>query len=258
MKSKINIIILVALISYNAFGQINESDSLQFKFSGNLLFNYQEGNVNLFRITTHPTLLVALEKEKNFVFKSQNRLMYQEFSKIKTDLEAENQSFLYYQPSNKWYPFIYTFAGTNFRRKINFRLYTGAGVTYQIINTSNFIFKLAGSLSYDFTEFSNQNFNRTEFNNQKYFSTIRPVLYSYGKYIINKNSKIQYMYYYQPVINDLAISRHFLDVWLDFAISKKINFTTHYLFNYESLVVQNVQTRDQIMSLGISYHISKF
>jgi hypothetical protein len=137
--------------------QINESDTISFQLKSTITGNYQKGNVNVLSIKSKIEFTKRLLKQ--FVYKSQNNSLYQEFGQKKSDNDVFSRNYLYYKPKNKIYPFGIAYLSSNYRRKIDFRYFTGAGLTYQIWNTKTNIVKLSASLVYEETKFKTTSFN---------------------------------------------------------------------------------------------------
>jgi len=97
--------------------QINESDTLSIKAKLSLTGFYQGRNVEtiIFRAKSD----FSFKPLKNWVFKTQNSYVYQEFGKEKADEDILSQNFFYLNPDRKLYPLLLGFISTNFRREID-------------------------------------------------------------------------------------------------------------------------------------------
>jgi len=129
MKYRPLIIYMLLLSWVSVKAQLNESDTVKFQLRTSLTGNYQQGNVNI--LTVRSKLDFSFSPVKDFVFKSQNSSLYQEFSSKKADNDIFSRNFIYYKPQKKIYPFGIAYISTNYRRKIDTRLFTGAGLTYR-------------------------------------------------------------------------------------------------------------------------------
>ena len=126
-------IIILAVLPFITQAQINESDTARVQLRSSITGNYQQGNVQLFALRGRIELSAA---GKGFVFKLQNNGLYQSFFKTKADADIFSRNFLYYRPQQPVYPFVMGFVASNYRLKINTRVFVGGGATWQMIKSS--------------------------------------------------------------------------------------------------------------------------
>lgn len=250
------IFILGILLSYGPIlsAQLNESDTLRFQGRGSLTGSSQKGNVDL--LTVRGRLDFSVAPQGPFVFKSQNSALYQEFSGRKADADLFSRNYLYYQPSKKWYPFFIAYLSTNFRRKIRFRHFEGAGLTYQLFNRRNQVMKVSASTVYESTLFSEANYNYPAFDGDKTIRLWRATAYLGGwTYLLDRHLRIFYDAYWQPAFSKKSNFRTQFELGLDLAVWKGLSVTGFYNYTHENLVVRNVKQDDRILTWGLSYTI---
>lgn len=114
------------------FAQINESDSVRFHGLFSLTGAWQEGNAEV--LIVRGKAEASWRPVKNWVLKTQNAYLYQEFFNNKADEDIYSRNFLYLRPENRVYPFVLQLIQTNFRRKINYRYFTGLGTIFQVVH----------------------------------------------------------------------------------------------------------------------------
>jgi hypothetical protein len=238
------------------FAQINESDTLLLQSKVSLTGNWQTGNVEL--LSLRSKLDVSFAPTKNIVFKTQNAYFYQEFYKKKADEDVFSRNFLYLSPQKRIYPFLMGFISKNYRRKIDFRYFFGAGLTFQIIKKPKHILKFALSGIYESTEFSKDIFNKEEYNGKFEINTWRTTAWIFGKhYLFNKKAILHYEAYIQPSIEKQHNFRWQTEVGMDVPLWKGLNFTSNYIYTYEGIIIKNLKNKDSIMTFGISYQMKK-
>ncbi len=251
------ILIFVRLTLANpSIAQINESDTTRFQLRASVTGNYQEGNVNLFLV--RGKLDVSLRLNKHIVFKSQNANLYQEFSNNKADNDIFSRNYLYLNPTKKWYPFIITYINTNFRRKIDYRYFTGIGGTYRLFNNVNNTIKISLSAVQEKTHFNTSTFNDDRYNGSNSIELCRSTLYLGGWYYVAK-TKLRFYYdaYYQIAMNYASNYRSQIDVGIDFPVWKGLAFNSSFNFTHENIVPLGIEQQDKIVSLGCSYSLRK-
>lgn len=231
--------------------QINESDSLKIKASLSVTGFWQKGNVETIIFRTKANL--GFKPWKNWVFKTKNSYVYQEFGKEKADEDILSLNFLYLNPERKIYPLLLSFVSTNFRREIDLRYLLGLGVTFQILNEKEKWLKLSLSSEYEKTNFNELSFNRSEYNGNRTISTLRSTLWINGKYhVFKKKLIISHESYFQPSLEKSNNFRWQADIGLELPIWKFLNFKVNYLHTYESIVIEGQKEQDQFLTFGFT------
>ncbi|MBT8282694.1 MAG: DUF481 domain-containing protein [Muriicola sp.] len=231
--------------------QINESDTLKIKANLSLTGFWQGGNVEtlIFRAKSDFSFIPF----RNYVFKTTNSYVYQEFGKEKADEDFLSLNFLYLNPDRKIYPLILGFASTNFRRKIDLRYLVGGGVTFKVLDKKNHWLKFSISTEYERTQFSEANFNRIDFNGDPTVNTWRGTIWVYGKYELIKGKLVlSHESFYQPSLLQSDNYRWRSDIGLQLPLWKFLDFKISYLNTYESLVIENQKQEDRILSFGFT------
>lgn len=231
--------------------QINESDTLKFKARLSLTGFWQGGNVNtlIFRANSD----VAFKPWKNWVFKTKNSYVYQEFGKEKADEDILSLNFLYINPERKFYPLFLGFVSTNFRREIDVRYLFGAGVTYQILRKKHNWLKMSLTSEFEQTNFVRANFNHTEYNNSKSINTLRGTIWINGKHhLFKKKLILTHESYFQPSLEQGNNFRWQADIGIELPVWKYVNFKINYLHTYESIVIIDQKEQDQFFTFGFT------
>jgi Protein of unknown function, DUF481 len=253
MKNRLSILLFFSLGWANANAQLNESDTVKFQLRTSLTGNYQQGNVNI--LTIRGRLDFTFAPVKDFVFKSQNSSMYQEFSDVKADNDIYSRNYFYYKPQRKLYPFSIAYASTNYRRKINSRLFAGAGVTFQVLNKTNHVIKLSTSIVYETNNFTGNLYNYTAYDGSNKINLWRGTLYLAGwNYLLEKHLRFYYDAYWQPAFNNKNNYRTQFDIGFDFPVWKGLALNVLYTFTHENVTIAAVKQNDKIFTFGVGYN----
>lgn len=250
------LLVLFFLFPSLVLAQLNESDTLKFQTKLNLNGNWQKGNVEV--LAFRSKLEFTFSSSPNFVFKTQNAYLYQEFFGNKADEDLFSRNFIYFYPQNKIYPFAVSFISQNFRRKIDFRYFVGAGATLQLIHTKSHILKTALSTVYEESNFSIDIFNESQYDGQKQINTWRGTAWIFGKHHFFEN-KLNFYYesYIQPSFEDTKNFRWQLETGLETPIWKGLNFSTTFIYTYEKIVALGLKPYDHSLLFGFSYQFKK-
>ncbi len=249
------ILFLFALLGWaNIRAQLNESDTVQFQLRAALTGNYQQGNVNILTIRSRLDLTYA--PVRNIVFKSQNSSLYQSFSSIRADNDIFSRNYVYFQPQKRLYPFGIFYLSTNYRRKIDARLFGGAGATFQLLNKPSHIFKVSASVIYETSRFKGSVYNLSEYNGSNRIKLWRGTLYMAGwNYLFDKKLRLYYDAYWQPAFNNGRNYRAQADLGVEFPVWKGLVITALYSYTHEKVVVASVKQDDKILTFGLGYTI---
>lgn len=245
------LLFLFLLIPFILCGQINESDTLNFKGRFSLTGFSQRGNVEtlIFRASTD----ISFKPFKNGVFKTKNSYVYQEFGKVKADEDILSLNFLYLNPDRKIYPQLLGFVSTNFRREIDLRYLFGAGVTFQLLKKKKDWLKLSLTTEYENTNFKKTSFNRTAYNGDANINTMRGTIWMNGRYHLFKDKLIfSHESYFQPSLEQGDNNRWQLDLNLELPVWKFLNFKINYLRTFESVVIAGQKEEDRFLTFGLT------
>jgi hypothetical protein len=252
MKSPTHLLLFLLLSWVNTNAQLNESDTIKLQLRTSLTGNYQEGNVSVF--TIRGKLDLTFMPLKNFVFKSQNSSLYQAFSSKKADNDIFSRNYFYYKPQNKFYPFAIAYISANFRRKIDKRIFAGAGFTFQLLNKQYQVLKLSASTVYETNSFKTNVFNYPEYNGNNKIELWRGTLFIGGwNYLLNKKIRFYYDAYWQPAFNNTKNYRTQFDVGADFPLWRGLSLNALYSFTHENVTVAAVKQKDKIFTFGLGY-----
>ncbi|MEC3874171.1 DUF481 domain-containing protein [Chryseobacterium salviniae] len=256
MAKKYTIVMFFLLGMGKSFAQLNESDTLKFQMRASATGSWQEGNVNI--LVLRGRLDFVANGNKDWVFKSQNSSLYQELGNKKADNDIYSRNYLYYKPQKKIYPFAIFYAQTNFRRKIDYRLFGGVGATYQAVRTENHMVKLSASLVNEKTSFTTDKFNETAYNGSNEIALWRGTAYLSGIHKIAKNKlRIFYNAYWQPAFENVPNNRVQAEIGLEVPVWKGLNLSTQYVYAHEQVVAEKIKQTDKILTFGVSYQLKK-
>lgn len=247
------IVCLVFFLPMLLSAQINESgmDSLKLKANLSLTGFWQSGNVEtlIFRAKSD----VSLIPWKQWVFKTKNSYVYQEFGKEKADEDILSLNFLYFNPERKIYPLLLGFVSTNFRREIDVRYLYGAGVTFEVLKIKKDWLKFSITSEFERTDFDRSLFNISDYNGNPTVSTWRGTLWINGKYYLFKDKLIlTHESYFQPSLLESDNYRWQADLGIEFPVWKYVNFKINYLHTFESLVITEQDREDQFLTFGLT------
>ncbi|MCR9013936.1 DUF481 domain-containing protein [Aquiflexum gelatinilyticum] len=236
--------------------QLDESDSAKNQVRLVLNGNRQKGNVNIAMVRGRMDFLFRINPD--FIFKTQNSLLYQEFFEKKADRDIFSRNYLYFKPQNRFYPYAIGYVSTNFRRRIDHRYFAGIGVTWQMILTGLHSVKLSTNTIYESTVFDSQVFNFPEFDGKDNIRLWRQSIYLRGIHrIFEKKLTVFYDAFWQPHLLRTKNFRYQANIGLDFPVWKGFNLNVNYLLGFENVVAEKVLQRDSIFSFGLSYQIKK-
>lgn len=254
MNSRIGFLITLLLSCSAGRAQLNESDTVRFQLRTGLTGNYQQGNVNI--LTIRSRIDLSLSPGKDFVFKSQNNGLYQAFSDVKADNDFYSRNFIYYKPKKKVYPFGIAYISTNYRRKIDLRIFSGAGITWQVLNKSNLVIKLSAGAVYEASTFQGAQYNYAVYNGANSIKLWRGTLYAAGwHYLLDKHLRLFYDAYWQPAFNDKNNYRTQYEMGIDFLVWKGLSLNALYSFTHEQVTIFKVKQDDRILTFGLAYSI---
>lgn len=235
--------------------QLNEADSMAFQLRVGLTGVYQQGNVAVTNVKTK--LDVVVNPQNIWVLKSQNSSLYQAFGNGKVDNDIFSRNYIYYRPARVVYPFGMMYISTNYRRKINTRLFASAGMSWPAIRTTNHVVKLSVSTVYERTRFAGSQFNFTRYNGATEIALWRPTVFVAGWHnLLQRHIRLCYDAYWQPAYQQNTNYRTQLDLTLDFPVWKGLSFNMLYAFTHENVVIDKVKQYDAILTFGLAFQKS--
>lgn len=256
IRSGLFLVFLVFSPGKNSFAQLDESDSAQSQVRFVLNGNRQKGNVDILMVKGRLDFLLKLNQ--NFIFKTQNSLLYQEFFENKADLDVFSRNYLYFRPQGKFYPYAIAYISTNFRRKIDHRYFTGVGLTWQVVRSEGHSLKLSTNVIYESTVFDSQNFNFPEFNGNDQINIWRQSIYLRGIHrVFERKLMLFYDAYWQPNLSRSRDFRYQANVGVDLPVWKGLNLNANFLIAFENVVAEKVLSKDSIFTFGLTYQIKK-
>lgn len=247
------LVVALSCFCQAAFAQINESDTLLLQYASAAGGSWQTGNLDAlaFRAKAEASLAPA----PFWAFKTQNSYRYQEFFDRKADEDIYSRNFLYGWQQRRVYPFAMLFVSTNFRRKINFRHFEGAGATWQVVRQPQHTVKISLSAVYELTRFADDAYNYSEYDGSPNIQTWRATTWIFGKHALaNNHLRLHYEAFVQPSLQRANNFRWQAEIGLEWPIWKGLSFSANYIFTHENIVVSTVKPNDRLLTFGIAYN----
>lgn len=252
MKKLFLLLFLCFALSKPLAAQINESDTLLLQHFSSLTGNAQTGNFKAFALRAKVD--ASLAPSDAFAFKTQNTYRYQSFFDRKVDNEFSNRNFVYFHPYRRVYPFAMAFLSGNFRRKINFRYFTGAGATWQVLRQAQHTLKVSASGVYESTRFADHTYNYPDYNGASMLDTWRTTFRLFGKHTLaHRKMRLYYEAFYQPSLEKSNNFRWHTEVGLDFPVWKGLSLNALFMYDHEHVTIRTVKQNDLIATFGLSY-----
>lgn len=248
------IILLFSLGCARLQAQLNESDTARFQVRTGFSGNYQEGNATV--LSMRGRLDLSIAPGSRFVYKTQNSSLYQSFFKVKADLDLYSRNYIYYKPKKTSYPFGIAYLSSNYRRKIQNRVFAGAGYTVQLWKRPGQVVKIAAGLVYEQSRFNGSRYNFSRYNGINTIHGWRATIYSGGwKSLFQNRLRLYYDAYWQPALNHPDNYRTQLDLGVDFPVWRGLSFTCLYTYTHEHVVVERVLQTDRLFTFGFAYQL---
>lgn len=237
--------------------QLNESDTAALQIRASLAGNYQQGNVNV--LTLRGKLDWVWAPNRNWVFKSQNNSLYQAFASNKADNDLYSRNFLYYKPQRRVYPFAIAYISGNYRRKIDLRLFAGAGLTWQLYNKPRQVIKLSANTVYETSRFKGTVFNNPRYNGSNTIDLWRATLFLGGWHYPLRHTALRLYYdaYWQPAWGHRNNYRTQFDLGTDLPIWKGLSLNVLYTFTHEQVTIATIKREDKILTFGLAYQFKQ-
>lgn len=249
--TKVFRLLVFALLPISVTAQINESDTLDVKANLSVTGFWQAGNVE--------TLIFRARQDfsarflKNFVYKTQNSYVYQEFGRAKADEDILSLNFLYLNPKKRIYPLALGFFSTNFRREIEHRYLIGLGASFTILQEDDYWLKFSVTTEYEETEFRRTTFNRAAYNGISTIDTFRGTLWVNGRYqLLDGRLILGHESYYQPSLEEANNYRWQANLNVEVPISRYVNLTANYIQTFESIVIAGQKEEDRFLTFGFT------
>ncbi len=246
------LLLLFALLPFCLFAQKTDSDTLKLKADASLNGFWQTGNVTTFIFRTRANL--SYRPWDKWILTSRNSYLYQEFGRVKADVDIESLNFLSFDPDRRFFPLVIGIVTSNFRREIDLRYKIGAGVTYKLFDSEDVKLRFSLSSEYENTHFDKDQFNFDEYNGSTYINTVRSTLWVSGEYhVFDKKLILKHIAFFQPSLGDSNNFRWEADLTAELPISKKFAFNANYLHTYERIVVEDQKQADRFLTFGFTY-----
>lgn len=245
------VLALLILFPVSLATQAESSDSTKLKTSLSVSGFLQDGNVETTILRINSDLIY--KPWKKWVFNTRNSYVYQEFGQVKADEDFLSLNFIYFNSDKKIYPQLLGFVSTNFRRRIDLRYLVGGGITYRLIDKKRNTLRISISSEFEKTVFNQTNFNRDRYDNSSSINTFRATLWAKGQYALFKKKVIfSHENYFQPSLTLDDNFRWQADMSVEFPIWSFLNFRINYRHTYESIVIQDQEEEDRILTFGFT------
>lgn len=244
------------LMAQPAPAQLNESDTTLVQVRAAVTGNVQQGNVEV--VTIRGKIDFTLAPTRRLVFKSQNSSLYQAFYSVKADNDIFSRTYFYINPYRRVYPFAIGYVSANFRRKIDWRYFVGAGATVQLWKTQKNSVKASLSTIYETTRFSAMTYNDNTYNGSSTIALWRPTIWFSGWHTLQAgNLRVYYEAFYQPSFSDAQNYRWQANVGLDLLVWRGLGVSVLYTYTHEDVVILGIKQNDQLLTMGLSYTLRK-
>ena len=236
--------------------QLNESDTTLVQIRASVTGAVQQGNVDV--VTVRSKIDFTLAPTRKLVFKSQNSSLYQAFYAVKADNDIFSRNYFYINPYRRLYPFAIGYVSTNFRRKIDWRYFVGAGATVQLWRTRKNIIKASMSAVYETTRFSALTYNDVTYNGSPTIALWRPTAWLSGWHYLNEGKlRLYYETFYQPSFSNAQNYRWQATIGFDLSVWRELALSALYTHTHEHVVITGIKQTDKLLTMGLSYTLRK-
>jgi hypothetical protein len=243
-------------VTFVTNAQINESDTSKLQLQWISGGSYQKGNVELLRIVNQ--LDLSFKVTPAFVFKTQNNHLYQEILNRKADNDLMSKNYLYYNPQKKLYPYVISFIASNFRRDIDLRVFSGLGLTYQLLRKSPHTVKLSANLLYEKSSYAKNIFNYAEFDGSNKIEAAWSTVYLSGFHYFNESSlQIIYEIYFQQSLEDQINHRFHILTGMDLKVKQGLSIQSRIIYSQESVVAFTNKQEDFLWTWGLNFKMKR-
>lgn len=253
MNKLLPTLLVLGLFAGPLRAQINESDTLLLQYYASLTGSWQTGNLDAVSLRARADL--SLAPSAVWAFKTQNAYRYQAFYGSKADHDFAGRNFVYLWPRRRIYPFVLFFPSTNYRRKIDFRQFSGAGASAQLLRRPGQTIKIALSGVYETTQFAGSSYNLADYDGSARIDTWRATFWLFGKHrLFDGRLRAFYEAFFQPSLSDARNFRWQAEASLEWPLWKGFSFTANYLFTHENVVVRSVKPDDGLLTFGLAWN----
>jgi hypothetical protein len=238
------------LFPLNLLAQLNDKDTTNWQGKLSCSGLFMKGNVN--RLILINKLEVAYA---NRDWGASNRTDYQfgTINSVRSENDWVSYNFLYLKPLNRWYPFFMGVVETNLRRKIDFRVQTGIGVTHSLVRKPGRVLKLSVTGTYDYTKFEGNKFYLINDSSSNSIATPRLIGRIYGKQsIISGGLNCLYEVWWQQSIVDKKNFRFYSEQSFELPLFPPLTFKTTVRYTYESIGLRGLKPYDLLLMIGLS------
>lgn len=246
--------VILMLVSTGLNGQIHESDTSRFHTALKASGFFQNGNVEV--VILRGNVDALLFGNRTFVFKTQNQLLFQQFSGFTTDNDIYSRNFIYFTPSARYYPFLLSFVQTNLRRQLDLRYFHGIGGTIRLLDHPNHRIKSSLAFVYERTNFSGSDYNVDAFDGDRTLVFYRPIAYIDSHHQLSKDVGLAITAYYMPTLNTTN-QRLNINASASFQLVKQLSLQLMYRYEYEQIVIAQVSQSDQVFTVGLGYQFKQ-
>ena len=249
------IFLTILLCSFCAFAKA-QNDTLQpstevdYNLSATGLFSF--GNKERQFLVAEGELNVESEKVRyNFL----PSLLYNRVNKNIAEYDYYAKGLVALNPKERWQPFAVTIYEYTERRRVDFRLISGLGLSYQVIKKPQHNLYLQFATLYDYTIYDSNDFEIIGLQDSRTRKVFRPSPRIVGEHLFKNNDiKIAYSYWYHSSFNTIDDSRMRLDLNINYKITHWLSFRTSIDYFFENIVVKDLNSNDLLLSFGINIH----
>ncbi len=253
MSKLLSVLLLLGLAPVFLRAQINESDTLLLQYHTSLTGSWQTGNLDA--VSLRAKADISLAPTAAWAFKTQHAYRYQAFYGRKADHDYAGRNFIYLWPRRRIYPFVLFFPSANYRRKIDFRQFGGAGVSAQLLRQPGQTIKVSLSGVYETTHFAGSTYNDADYDGDERIDTWRATLWLFGKHrLFNGRVRAFYEAFFQPSLGNAGNFRWQAEASLEWPLWKGFSFTANYLFTHENVVIRSVKPDDGLLTFGLAWN----
>lgn len=248
---------LISLLLSGAFpahAQLLESDTVRWQVQASSSLYLNQGNVD--RLLWRNGLMAKHLRDRWGV-SSRQQYLRGTFSGFKTENDWLSTNFLYYNPKQRFYPYVMAWMETNLRRRIGFRYQVGSGGSWRAWQSAGHLIKISLTGTYELTRYDAVPFPVPPDGLEgRRLGLLRLTGRLWGQHRLAENLFFQYEYWWQQAFRQAENHRWLLDSQLKTGLKKGLSAVASLLYTYEPFVPEKVRKRDLFFTFGLQYGLS--
>ncbi|MEO0527942.1 MAG: DUF481 domain-containing protein [Bacteroidota bacterium] len=161
-------------------------------------------------------------------------------------------------PHKRVQPFFVSIYEYSERRQVDFRIITGPGISYTMLQKPHHTLYTQFALLYDYTDYNGNEFRILGPQDSKLRRIIRPSPRIVGEHFFkHRDIRIEYIYWFHASTALIKDTRMKLDLNIDYKITKWLSFRTALDYFFENIVLQGLNSNDLLLSFGLNIHNKK-